>query len=83
MSTHITGKLIRAGDYVEDEQVDPAAPMARVIVVMPRERLAAVERLPMYDEVTVIRTSELAELRLRLQHAEALIAARAVLGEKP
>jgi hypothetical protein len=63
MSTHITGKLILAGDYTEEEQIDPAEPLARVVVVMTREQLRDVATLPMYEEVTVIRSDELAALR--------------------
>lgn len=66
-TTHITGKLILAGDYVEDGKVDPNAPLAGVVIVTTRERLRAVVALPMYEEVTVIRTGELAEMRMKLQ----------------
>ena len=62
MSTHITGKLILAGDYTEEEQIDLAEPLARVVVVMTRDQLRDVARLPMYEDVTVIRTDELAAL---------------------
>ena len=67
MSTHITGKLILAGDYTEEEQIDPAEPLARVVVVMTREQLRDVATLPMYEEVTVIRSDELAALRAEVE----------------
>jgi hypothetical protein len=63
VSTHITGKLILAGDYTEDEQIDPEAPLARVVIVMPRETLRDVASLPMFQDVTVIKTADLAEIQ--------------------
>lgn len=63
MSAHITGKLMQAGDYTEAETPHGETDLARVVVVMPREVLRAVERLPMHEEVTVIRTAELEALR--------------------
>lgn len=54
MSEYITGKLILAGDYEEDQHIDPSAPLARVVIVMSRESLAAVRTLPMYREVAVV-----------------------------
>lgn len=71
MSTHITGKLILAGDYTEDEQLDPELPLARVVIVMPKNTLRDVSSLPMFQEVTVIKTAELTALRARLAEWEA------------
>jgi hypothetical protein len=75
-TTHITGKLILAGDseYVDDVRADPPSPMARVVIVMPRDRLGSVVTLPMYEEVTVVRTGDLAELRLKSQESAIEIA---------
>lgn len=74
MSTHITGKLILAGDYTEDEQLDPEAPLARVTIVMPREALRDVASLPMYQEVTVIKAAGLTAIRARLATLESELA---------
>ncbi len=65
MSTHITGKLITAGGYTEEEQIDGEAPLARVVIVMPRATLRDVASLPMYEDVAVIKVGELSQL-----HAE-------------
>ncbi len=63
MSTHITGKLIVAGDYTEEEQIDYGEPLACAVVVMPRSVLRDVATLPMYKDVTAIKTADLAALR--------------------
>lgn len=74
MSEYIEGKLVLAGEYV-GEQVDPAAPLARVVVVMPRESLAAVRRLPMYDDVAVVPVVDRNSWQARAEKAEAALAA--------
>ena len=63
MSTHITGKLIVAGEYPPEDCPHGATELARIIVVMPREVLREVKTLPMYEDVAVIKTEELAALR--------------------
>jgi len=73
MSTHITGKLILAGDYTQEEQIDPAEPLARVVVVMTGDQLRDVATLPMHDEVTVIRSDELAALRAEVERLRAAL----------
>lgn len=61
MSEHITGTLTTAGD--SGEQSTSNVPLARVVIVTPKDSLAAVRSLPMYEDVTVIKTSELESLR--------------------
>lgn len=74
MSEHITGKLVLAGEYRAEDQVDPEAPLARVVIVMPKAVLREVKRLPMFGDVVVVPRaeyeSELALLRHRIRELE-------------
>jgi hypothetical protein len=61
----ITGKLILAGEYADEGQLG-STPLARVVIVMPQADLAAVERLPMYEEVAVVKVAELDEAKTEI-----------------
>lgn len=61
MSEYIIGKLIVAGDYPADEQIG-GNPLARAVVVMPRDALKAVKRLPMYKDVAVVELEKVTTL---------------------
>lgn len=64
MSTHITGKLISVGEYPDEEQIG-STPLARAVVVCTRDQMREVQSLPMYEEVTIIKTSDLAAATAR------------------
>lgn len=52
-----------AGEYRCDDQIEPGRPLARAVVVMPRDELAAVKTLPIFQDVVIVSAAELDALR--------------------
>lgn len=59
---YIIGTLIQAGDYPQDQQKISDRPLARAVVVMPRDALASAECMPMFRHVAIVPVEDLEAL---------------------